>query len=87
MSLYVSKDGVIAILYLVFSDFCDIPELVQQLQSNYKFWKNEEENPSQNYDLSKTGPPQNTDNDKSDKSTNVNSENSSTENKNKGDNT
>ncbi|XP_053405360.1 high affinity cAMP-specific and IBMX-insensitive 3',5'-cyclic phosphodiesterase 8B-like isoform X3 [Mercenaria mercenaria] len=42
--------------------FCDIPELIQHLQDNYKFWTEEEENPTHNYDLPIKGPEQNIDN-------------------------
>lgn len=35
---------------------------MQHLQDNYKFWKEEEENPTHNYDLSLKGPEQNIDN-------------------------
>lgn len=52
---------------LTVADFCDIPDLMQHLQNNYKFWVEEEENPTSNYDLSIKGPELNTDqNDSSD---------------------
>lgn len=31
--------------------FCDIPELIEHLQHNYKFWMEEAENPTSKYDL------------------------------------
>ena len=40
---------------LLISDFCDIHELIQHLQTNYRFWKDEEETPTSNYDLSQKG--------------------------------
>lgn len=72
--------SLIMFVFSTFVDFCDIPDLIQHLQGNYKFWKKEEDSPSQNYDLSKNGPPQKSDNAKSDKSTNSNSDKSTTEN-------
>lgn len=59
----------------VSADFCDIPELMQHLQDNYKFWTSEEEHPTSNYDLSIKG--QEDSNDSENKST---ESSSSTEN-------
>ncbi|KAL4228195.1 High affinity cAMP-specific and IBMX-insensitive 3' [Mactra antiquata] len=41
--------------------FCDIPDIIEHLQNNYKFWASEEENPTSNYDLSKKGKGQSND--------------------------
>ena len=37
------------------SVFCDIPDLMTHLQNNYQYWKEEEENPSVDYDLAHKG--------------------------------
>ena len=43
------------LFYTLILDFCDIPTLIEHLQANYRFWKDEEENPTANYDLSQQG--------------------------------
>lgn len=42
--------------------FCDIPDLITHLQNNYQYWKDEEESPTVNYDLSGQGQKNNTKN-------------------------
>ena len=63
-----------------FPDFCDIPELMKHLQDNYSYWKDEEENPTVNYDLTQAGQGQKDSSKNSDTGSNKNS-NSDSESK------